>query len=173
MDLLGRRLPSMKYNAERGRTGMSSPGDPIEGIVERRIREAQESGVFDNLPGAGKPLRNRGGPRDENWWLRQYLMREGIDGVPFLPPAIALRKEGEDLQEAVASLPTEHHVREVVENLTRRILDALKKPAADGPPMALMQVDVERIIFLWRLSRIGIAKATSTPIPVQRRPRPR
>ncbi len=31
-----------------------------ESPVERAIREAQERGEFDNLPGAGKPLRNLG-----------------------------------------------------------------------------------------------------------------
>ncbi len=28
-----------------------------EGLIEQRIQQAQEDGLFDNLPGAGKPLK--------------------------------------------------------------------------------------------------------------------
>ena len=43
-----------------------------ESPVERAIREAQERGEFDNLPGAGKPLRNLGSPdvEDPDWWVK-------------------------------------------------------------------------------------------------------
>jgi hypothetical protein len=126
----------------------------IDGIVERQIRDAQQRGLFDNLPGAGRPLGDIGERRDENWWLRQYLLREGVTGVPFLPPALALRKEAEDLPAAVAALDTEVKVRAMVARLNARIRDALAKPA-DGPSMTLMEVDVERLILDWRLFRIS------------------
>ena len=124
----------------------------IDRIVERQIREAQERGVFDNLPGAGKPLADVGGPKDENWWLRQYVQREGLDGVAFLPPALALRKEAEDIQVTAAELGTEAQVRELVTHLNDRILDALRKPS-EGPPMTLMQLDVESVVTSWRAAR--------------------
>lgn len=139
------------------------PGFRIERMVDRQIREAQERGAFDNLPGAGKPLGDLGRPRDENWWLRQYLIREGVSDVPFLPPALALRKEAEELPEAVAKLATEAQVRAIVAKLNERILDALKKPK-DGPSMTLMQVDVERIVLDWRLSRIASNRPTLPPM---------
>ncbi len=130
------------------------PANPIEGIVERQIRDAQERGLFDNLPGAGRPLRNLGGPRNENWWLRQYLLREGVSGVPFLPPALALRKEAEDLPAVVAELATEAQVRLIVARLNERIRTALAAPA-DGPSMTLMELDVEPIILGWRRSLLA------------------
>ncbi|GLZ01820.1 hypothetical protein Acsp02_90710 [Actinoplanes sp. NBRC 103695] len=34
--------------------------DWYESAVDRQLREAQERGEFDNLPGAGKPLRGAG-----------------------------------------------------------------------------------------------------------------
>lgn len=142
------------------RTAMT---DRIEGIVERRIREAQERGAFDNLPGAGKPLGDRGGPRDENWWLRQYLLREGLSGVPFLPPALALRKEVEELPALVAALSTEAQVRVAVGALNDRILSALRKPV-EGPSMTVMQVVLEVVLLQWRLSRTG---ARTVPVVVQ------
>src|SRR3978361_673076 len=93
----------------------------IDGIVERQIRDAQQRGLFDNLPGAGRPLGDIGGRRDEDWWLRQYLLRDGVSGMPFLPPAPARRKEVEDLPTVVAALDTEAKVRAVVTRLNTRI----------------------------------------------------
>ena len=45
--------------------------DLLESLVERQIREAQERGEFENLPGAGKPLRGLGGADDPDWWVKQ------------------------------------------------------------------------------------------------------
>ncbi len=58
--------------------------------VDVQIRRAMERGEFDNLPGAGKPLRlpDR---HDPDWWVKSLIEREQITGV--LPPALALRKE--------------------------------------------------------------------------------
>ena len=42
-----------------------------ESPVEKAIREAQERGEFDDLPGAGKPLKDLGDPDDPLWWLRR------------------------------------------------------------------------------------------------------
>ncbi len=134
------------------------PANPVprgvDGIVERQIRDAQERGLFDNLPGAGRPLPDLGERRDENWWLRRHVLREGVSGVPFLPPALALRRAVEDLPEAVAGLTAETTVRAVVAALNDRIRAALARPA-EGPSMTLMEVEVERVVFEWRLARIG------------------
>ena len=47
-----------------------------ESHIDRQIREAQELGEFDDLPGAGKPLPGFGQEYDENWWLKQLIERE-------------------------------------------------------------------------------------------------
>lgn len=48
-----------------------------ESLVERRIREAQEQGLFDDLPGHGQPLPDID-LADESWWLRRKLEAEGL-----------------------------------------------------------------------------------------------
>ncbi|MDT7727587.1 MAG: hypothetical protein QOI21_4163 [Actinomycetota bacterium] len=58
-----------------------------------QIREAVDRGDFDNLPGAGKPLPGISGPREEQWWLKGYLRREGLSAEALLPPQLQLRKE--------------------------------------------------------------------------------
>ena len=142
-------------------TGSTARATGVHGMVERQIRQAQERGAFDNLPGAGKPLRDLGGPHDENWWLRQHLLREGVSGAAFLPPALALRKEIEDLPERILNLTTEAQVRLAVDRLNERILDALRKPG-EGPPVSVMAVDAEETVLRWRFARIDRRSAART-----------
>lgn len=130
----------------------------IDRIVERQILAAQEKGLFDDLPGAGQPLRDLGGPRDENWWLRQYMMREGINGATFLPPALALRKEAEDLLARIGGMPNEKAVRQAVAELNVRIGEALRKPSAEGPAMTLMELDADEIVIGWWASRPSVER---------------
>ena len=58
-----------------------------ESAIDRRLREAQERGEFDNLPGAGKPLPGAGGEYDEDWWVKEWLAREG-ESAGVLPPTL-------------------------------------------------------------------------------------
>ncbi len=55
------------------------PGEPpYESWVDRRIREAQERGEFDDLPGSGKPLADLDAPYDELWWVKKLVRREQL-----------------------------------------------------------------------------------------------
>jgi DnaJ-like protein len=121
-----------------------------ESMVDRAIREAQERGEFDDLPGAGKPLRDKGQPYDENWWLREFVRREQVTGV--LPGTMALRRELDELADAAARMPTEAAVRDLVTDVNRRIVLA-QRGHLDGPPVALPTVDVDRVVAAWRARR--------------------
>ena len=63
--------------------------------VDQQIRVAMERGDFDNLPGAGKPIKDLGTEHDPDWWLKRLIEREHISGV--LPPALQLRKDDAEL----------------------------------------------------------------------------
>ena len=58
-------------------------GEPPEKLQEmladRLIREAMESGDFDDLPGAGRPLPGAGTADDEYCWLRDWVKRNQIN----------------------------------------------------------------------------------------------
>ncbi len=56
-----------------------------ESWVDKQIREAQERGDFDGLPGAGKPLPHLGDPDDADWWVKGYIKRENLDISGALP----------------------------------------------------------------------------------------
>ena len=129
--------------------------DPFESLVERQIREAQERGEFDNLPGAGKPLQGLGESDDPDWWVRQLLRREGLDGTDVLPPAIALRKEAAGFPDSMLDLRTEESVRAVLEDFNRRVkLDRLRPAVGPFPPLLARTVDVEELVARWRALRV-------------------
>src|SRR5918998_979016 len=102
-----------------------------ESHIDRQIRLAAERGVFDNLPGKGKPLPGLDEPDDELWWVRRYLDREGISRDTLLPPSVQLRKEIDRLPETLRALPTESAVRDAVRELNLRIVEFLVAPS--GP----------------------------------------
>ena len=71
----------------------------FESFAERQIREAQQSGQFDGLPGLGDPIPGIDEPLHDNWWIRDKLRRENIQA---LSPVLEARLETERLLEAVA-----------------------------------------------------------------------
>lgn len=116
-----------------------------ESVVERRIREAQERGEFDDLPGAGKPIEGIGEPYDENWWVRNLLRRERTRLTGGPAPVAALRKEIAALPARLDRLTLESSVRDIVTDLNARILRI-----AAG---ALDPVDVDGVVAAWRARR--------------------
>ena len=132
--------------------------------VERTIREAQERGDFDGLPGAGKPL-SLGDPHDPDWWVKQLIQREQLSLVDALPPAIGLRREAEQLPETLARFTTEDAVREHLEDLNARVEADWRRPAT-GPfsPVVAHQVDVERWVGRWR-EAVEAARPEPEPAP--------
>ena len=64
--------------------------DFLTTIAEERIRKAQEEGVFDNLPGKGKPLQLEDDSRiPEDLRLAYKILKN----ANCLPPEMELRKE--------------------------------------------------------------------------------
>ena len=128
--------------------------------IDQQIQEATERGAFDNLPGAGKPLPDRGGEDAAQAWLRDYLRREGVPAEDTLPTPLKLRKERERLAETVQDLPSEQEVREIVKELNHRIAGWRRFP--HGPPIFVPLVDEEAMVSRWREGQQA-AQAASAP----------
>ena len=117
--------------------------------VDRQIREAQERGEFDNLPGAGKPLADLGDPNDPDWWVRRYIQREKLDVSGALPTPLALRKEATEFPESLADVRTEAEVREILEDFNRRVkVDRLRPAVCNLPPLLARTVDVDDLSLI-------------------------
>jgi hypothetical protein len=122
-----------------------------ESSVDRQLREARERGEFDNLPGAGRPLPGYGSEYDEDWWVKDWLRREGGTSA-VLPPTLALRREREDLDRHVDRLTTEQAVREYVAAVNEQLRKA-RAGLLDGPPTLLPPVDADTVVRGWRERR--------------------
>ena len=121
-----------------------------ESWIDRQIREATERGEFDNLPGAGKPIKGLDGRRDDDWWAKSLIEREQLP-MP-LPPSLALRKEVEELPGVLAKERTEAGARRLVDDLNDRILRDRRR-VSSGPPIFVRTVEVDRALDTWRQAR--------------------
>ena len=122
-----------------------------ESSIDRQLREAAERGEFDNLRGSGKPLPDHGREYDEDWWVKDWLEREGAT-AGVIPPTLALRRETEDVEAKVDRLPTEREVRDYLAELNERVRKA-RVGLLDGPPVVLPPLDADQVVAGWRERR--------------------
>ncbi len=113
--------------------------------VDLQIRQSMERGDFDNLPGAGKPLRlpDR---HDPDWWVKQLIEREQIQ---VAPPAIALRREDAELDATLDREAREEGVRRVVDDFNHRVVEA-RRQLQGGPPVVTKTRDPDAEVEAWR-----------------------
>jgi len=135
-----------------------------ESWVDKQIREAQERGDFDDLPGAGKPLPHLGDPDDADWWVKGYIKRENLDISGALPTPLALRKEAAGFPESLADVRQESQVREILEDFNHRVkADRLRPAVGQLPPLIARTVDVEEALEQWRVLRAATEAQRPAP----------
>ncbi|MHC4224499.1 MAG: DnaJ family domain-containing protein [Planctomycetota bacterium] len=132
-------------------TRRKPPGVPWETWIDRQIREAEEAGEFDNLPGKGKPIEGLDRPHDPEWWVKQLVRRENLS---ILPPALELRKAVEKALAEIADESSELKVRRLVAELNEQIRK-LNASATTGPPTDIAPMDVERLVRRWRRGELS------------------
>ena len=132
-------------------TNRKPPGMRWESWLDRQIREAHQRGEFDGLSGAGEPIPGLDKPFDELWWVKDKLHREGLT---YMPPSVALRKEAHDALTAAAEASSEAEVRKIIAEINEKIREANRKTIA-GPSLMLVPYDVERVVREWRASSKG------------------
>jgi len=125
--------------------------------VESQIKLAQNQGEFDDLPGAGKPLK-LAEQHDPDWWVKDFLRREDVETEALLPSAMQLRKEKQQVHEKVRGMRRESEVREYLADLNKRIRLAIRDTT--GPVVPTGPVNEDAIIAQWRMDR-----PSRTPVP--------
>jgi hypothetical protein len=130
--------------------------------IDQQVADAERRGVFDDLPGAGKPLAIRpdGGDYGQAW-VRDYAKREGVAPEEFLPTPLRLRREIELLGEGVSGFRSEAEVREAAADLNRRIVEWRKIPL--GPPVHVRLVNADDLVSRWRAARSPASPAAGGP----------
>ncbi len=88
-------------------------------IVEKRIRQAQERGDFDNLPGRGLPLEleNDAHVPDDLRLAYKILRNAGC-----LPPELELRKEIRQMEDLLADMPDEKDKYRQIKRINYKIM---------------------------------------------------
>lgn len=127
------------------------PGVTWESFVDRQIREAQQRGEFDDLPGTGQPLRDLHRPHDELWWIRRKMREEGLS---VLPPTLQVRRDVEVAREEIAAARSEAQVREIVGEINARIRH-VNRTVLSGPASTVMPLDEEAVVRQWHTDRAG------------------
>jgi hypothetical protein len=86
-----------------------------------------------------------------------------------------IRKEAENLMQALASKSSEWSVRKTVTDLNERILQA-RQGLVDGPPVVLNTFDVDKVVEAWRRQRAQPGEGESAteisgrhPMPIRNR----
>ena len=120
--------------------------------VDQQIADAEQRGVFDDLPGKGKPLNLKptGGDYGDAW-VRDYARREGVQPDEFLPTPLRLRREIEQLTEVVGGFRSEAEIREVASDINRRIVEWRRIPV--GPPIHVRLVNADDLVARWRAAK--------------------
>jgi len=136
----------MEVMTERKPQGMS-----FRSWVDQQVADAEARGVFQDLPGAGKPLDLSGDGDFTDRWLRDYVRREGASFEEALPLPLRLRKESERLTVAAPAFPAEAALRAAAADLNRAIMDWRRIPV--GPPVYVKLVDEEALVAAWREAR--------------------
>ncbi len=135
----------------------------IHSWVDVEIEQAQRRGDFDNLPGAGKPLKNLD-QDDPDWWVKSLIEREKLDMSAALPTVMALRQERRGFPESLAGISDEVAVRERLEDYNARVIEDRRKPVvgANSPAIA-GRVDVDEMLEQWRQLREDRARPVVDP----------
>src|SRR5689334_20362670 len=128
--------------------------------IDQQVADAERRGVFDDLPGQGKPLNIKPGAADGDYgqaWLRDYARREGVPADEMLPTPLRLRREIERLAETAGEFRSEAEVREAAADLNRRIVEWRRIPL--GPPVHVRLVNADDLVARWRAARAAQAAA--------------
>jgi hypothetical protein len=143
---LEKLLPTDGEENEPDTAGQTTMDERVH-FVEISIQQAMRRGDFDDLPGAGKPIRDLGGVHDPDWWIRQKIEREKITGLG--PPALTLRTENEALPALLDTMMVESRVRDTLAEFNTRVIEA-RRQLLGGPPVVTPLRDVEVEVALWR-----------------------
>lgn len=129
-------------------TTRKPPGIGFESFADAQIRRAREEGLFDDLPGKGKPM-DLQDAYDPLWWAKKLVAREGVS---LLPPSLEIRRTVEREMERIRGLRREDEVRAAVDALNTTIR-RLNRSNVKGPPTSQTVLDADAVVRKWQEAR--------------------
>ena len=133
-------------------TNRKPVGTNWQSWIDLQIAGAQRNGEFDNLAGAGKPLQNLDGPRDEMWWIKEKMVNEKLD---MTPETLRIRQKTEKWLATFYLLYSEAEVRRQANRLNKDIQKANNTDL--GPLFPQTLLDLEVLCKKWRKHNLKCA----------------
>jgi hypothetical protein len=120
--LIERIAGSAGLGGDRMRTGSTDSWFlALQWIVEEKIRQAQKDGLFDNLPGKGKPLALDDDSRVDPALRTSFRI---LKNAGILPPEMQLRREIHDLRQMLEQVQDEDEAKDLIREINERILES-------------------------------------------------
>jgi len=88
-------------------------------IIEQRIKEAQERGEFDDLPGSGEPLKIEDDSHIPEDLRLAYKVLRNAD---CLPPELELKKEIRQMEDLLEHIPDEREKYRQIKKINYKIM---------------------------------------------------
>jgi hypothetical protein len=88
-------------------------------IIEQRIKEAQERGEFDDLPGRGEPLKIEDDSHIPEDLRLAYKVLRNAD---FLPPELELKKEIRQMEDMLEHIADEREKYRQIKRINYKIM---------------------------------------------------
>ncbi len=118
-------------------------------LVERRIKEAEEQGAFDNLPGKHKPIKleDYGNMPDDLRLAYKILKNAGC-----LPPELQLRKDIRRMEDLLEHISDEKEAYRLIKEINFRIMK-LNMMGKRSPMLEENQVYYKKVLEKIRQKR--------------------
>ena len=91
----------------------------LQKLVEKRIKEAQERGDFDNLPGHGQPIQIEDDSHIPEDLRLAYKILKNADCIP---PELQLKKEIRQMEDMLEGIPDEKEKYRQIKRINYKIL---------------------------------------------------
>jgi hypothetical protein len=115
---------------------------PFMKIAERRIREAQERGEFEDLPGRGEPL----DLKDDSFVPEDLrLAYKILKNADCLPPELEAKKEIRQMEDLLESIPDEKERYKLIKKINYQIMK-LNVMGKKSPLLEEQQIYYRKVI---------------------------
>ena len=88
-------------------------------IIEKRIKDAQKRGEFDDLPGTGEPLKLEDDSQIPEELRLAYKILKNAD---CLPPELELKKEIRQMEDMLENIPDEKEKYRQIKKINYKIM---------------------------------------------------
>ena len=114
-------------------------------IIEKRIKEAQEKGEFDDLPGHGEPLKIEDDSHIPEDLRLAYKILKNAD---CLPPELELKKEIRQMEDMLGNIPDERERYRYLKKINFKIMQ-LNMMGKKSPLLDETQIYYKKIVDRW------------------------